>query len=773
MRLDTNKFQSYNKTFAKAICFFCIVTLSAIPLLVKSGNPTKWEISSLSDKTFIKNNGQYDGLSLLANDNIKFAVDNPGAKIFFSPTGITWRFDTWKKTASSWVEKQSKGLAPWDTSPTEEDEELEDAERSTSTVHMKWLNASAGAQVVSWEEAPQYYNFSMGNNPVNDINYVKGYRHILYKGLYPGIDVHFSFHPVEGVKYELIMKAGADISQVVMEYTDNQGITLNGADLHIQTQVGDIIDHAPVTFYNDDKSPIASSFLISGNTVTFKLANYDHNREVTVDPWSVSPALVSQNIAFDIEKDGALDVYVHGGLNPYQVRKFNGATGALIWTTNTPNNGQRPGDLATDAAGNSYVTSGHNGGNLVPVITRISPAGVIIWNNNIATTIEFWCLTASAAGAVVVGDSFPGGRMSNIDITNGNRLGTTVVTPASQDNRAQCRNPAGNHFVITTDGGANERVVGVTPAFAIIFNQPAIHNPPYNGTPLYCNGPLPLICGYNGIAANNRYVYTNSGSTLYKRNATTGLLITSIAIPGGVNDANSGVDIDLCGNVYVGSGTGVYQYDSLLNFIAFQATSGAVYDVTYLQTTEVLACGNGFIARQLYAAGCTTVLPVSLTEFKGQKKGLTNELEWTTINEKNHSHFIVERSNDAAAWTELGRVKANGNSNSPRSYSFIDNSPRSEINYYRLKSVATNGSFEYSGIISIESNPKVQQVIIIPNPTSGKFRVRGQDGPVTVFNLLGELIVSSTDDELDLGGYPAGVYLVKCGNGFAKLVLRK
>jgi len=740
---------------------------------VKSENPNSWQKNFFKDKTFVKNDGQYDGLSLVDNDNIKYAVDEPGFKIFFSSTGLTWRFDTWKKVSGDWLENQSKGLAPWNSQV--DDEELEGGELSTSTVHMKWLNANPGTKVQSWEEVPHYYNFSMGNDPVNDINLVKGYRHILYKDLYPGIDVHYSFHPVEGIKYELLMKPGADISLVAMEYTNTQGITLNGGNLLIQTAVGDIVDHAPVTFYSDDKTPIVSSFLISGNKVTFNIGNYDHNREVTIDPWSVSPALATQNRAFDIEKDNAMDIYVYGGLNPYQVRKFNNA-GTLLWVTNTLNTNQRPGDLAVDGAGNCYVTAGHNGGGVVPSISRISNAGVVLWNNSLAFNIEFWCLTATTGGAVVVGDSFgpAGGRFSDIDITNGNRLNTTAITPGtSQDNRAQCRNPAGNYFSITSDGGANERLIGVTSTFALIFNVAAIHNPPYNATPLYCNGPIPLICGYNGIAANNRYIYTNSGSTLYKRNAFNGALISSLAIPGGAVDANSGVEVDLCGNVYVGSGTGVYQYDSLLNFLSFQATSGAVYDVTLYTGTEVLACGNGFIAHQLFGNSCLVPLSVNLTNFKGKAKGPVNELEWTTANEKDNKYFILERGTDAVSFDEIGKINGAGNSTSEKSYSFIDNFPLPGLNYYRLKSVATDGRFEYSGIISLESKPQAQQVIVIPNPTSGKFRVRA-DGPVSIYNLFGELIMTTSDsDELDLSTYPDGVYLVQSGNAFSKLVLRK
>ena len=86
--------------------------------------------------------------------------------------------------------------------------------------------------------------------------------------------------------------------------------------------------------------------------------------------------------------------------------------------------------------------------------------------------------------------------------------------------------------------------------------------------------------------------------------------------------------------------------------------------------------------------------------------------------------------------------------------------------------MATDGSSDYSGIISIDTYVRAQQLAIIPNPTTGKFHVR-TESVVNVYNLLGELIASSNDGEIDLSSYPNGVYLVRSGNDFAKLVLRK
>jgi len=110
----------------------------------------------------------------------------------------------------------------------------------------------------------------------------------------------------------------------------------------------------------------------------------------------------------------------------------------------------------------------------------------------------------------------------DINLSNGNRFNTTNLSPAPKDYRALCWSPNGNFYGLTADGGANEQLIAATTNFGSIFSINCGHNPTYNMTPNYCNGPSPQIMGYNGIAANTSYIYTNSGSTLYKRDIANG-----------------------------------------------------------------------------------------------------------------------------------------------------------------------------------------------------------------------------------------------------------
>ena len=55
---------------------------------------------------------------------------------------------------------------------------------------------------------------------------------------------------------------------------------------------------------------------------------------------------------------------------------------------------------------------------------------------------------------------------------------------------------------------------------------------------------------------------------------------------------NSGIAIDQCGNIYVGSKTGVYKFDQTLTQTGFYATSFNVYDVAIVSNGEIVAGGS-------------------------------------------------------------------------------------------------------------------------------------------------------------------------------------
>ncbi len=111
-------------------------------------------------------------------------------------------------------------------------------------------------------------------------------------------------------------------------------------------------------------------------------------------------------------------------------------------------------------------------------------------------------------------------------------------------------------------------------------------------------------------------------------------------------------------------------------------------------------------------------LPVEMVDFWVSKRINEVLLRWQTASETNNKGFFVERSSDAFEWETLDFIAGQGTVTHPQDYQFIDNRPFSGTNYYRLKQLDLDGSFEYSDIKVVEiTNSK--QFSIFPNPVVG------------------------------------------------------
>ena len=109
-------------------------------------------------------------------------------------------------------------------------------------------------------------------------------------------------------------------------------------------------------------------------------------------------------------------------------------------------------------------------------------------------------------------------------------------------------------------------------------------------------------------------------------------------------------------------------------------------------------------------------LPVELVSFKGVIKKCTANIIWKVASEENFSHYEIERSDDGSSFLRIGSINGT-NSSSFQFYGFEDKMMKEE-NYYRLKMVDLDGSFEYSNPIFLSSDCSFSHMQIFPNPTS-------------------------------------------------------
>ncbi|MCP4440663.1 MAG: T9SS type A sorting domain-containing protein [Aureispira sp.] len=170
------------------------------------------------------------------------------------------------------------------------------------------------------------------------------------------------------------------------------------------------------------------------------------------------------------------------------------------------------------------------------------------------------------------------------------------------------------------------------------------------------------------------------------------------------------------------------------------------------------------------------LLPLELLSFEATAINNSKiELDWATEQEKDVSHFVVERSTDGVSFEEIGQLS----SSLTNVYQFLDSNPLHGVNYYRLRIVSTDNTFTYSDISSAEIKG-ANLVEIRPNPvTEGELTIRvltavNSELQVNIINAIGQSVVqqkatvqsnSMNTIQVDVQELSAGMYTLQLIDG--------
>ena len=166
------------------------------------------------------------------------------------------------------------------------------------------------------------------------------------------------------------------------------------------------------------------------------------------------------------------------------------------------------------------------------------------------------------------------------------------------------------------------------------------------------------------------------------------------------------------------------------------------------------------------------VLPVTINNFTATEKGNTALLQWGTSSEQNTDHFDVETSEDGTNWKSIGTVKAAGTSNTAKNYSYVQYSPATGNNFYRIAIVDADGSYNYTAVQQLSfSQASGLMLTYYPNPV--RDRVTVTTGAATVKSaqvlsidgkVLQQVAGFHSGESIDLSQYPAGIYILVVRN---------
>jgi len=168
-------------------------------------------------------------------------------------------------------------------------------------------------------------------------------------------------------------------------------------------------------------------------------------------------------------------------------------------------------------------------------------------------------------------------------------------------------------------------------------------------------------------------------------------------------------------------------------------------------------------------------LPVVFTSFYAKVQGNYIVLNWGTAQEKDNSHFEIEKSADGRNWKNIAVVFGNGTTNDAHNYSYTDRSENGTAVYYRIRQVDIDGNAIYSTVKSIRSGEAKSDAHIFAaskNTINVDLNSNSKTNlQVVVVNMSGQVIAkqlysnASYRVSIQVPQVTTGMYLVQVSDG--------
>jgi len=384
---------------------------------------------------------------------VKFLARGAGYSLFLTDSGAVFTFSEPNATGSTLdgprLQRVSGFDAPKEIGPQGPARRVE-PHRKVSTLRMS-LAGARNAPILSAEDAlPGTANYFTGSDPTNWHTAVPTYAKVRYSGVYPGVDLVY-YGNQQQLEYDFVVAPHADASRIQFRLDGAKALAVDSTgDLVIGTEARDIRFRKPTIYQQIDgkKQFIEGGFLLGNNgTVGFRLAAYDHQMPLIIDPVLAYSTYFPGGSVQAMAVDAAGEVVITGSAGagfpttpgafepkdpetgiyslPIFVAKLNAEGSALVYATYLAGKGFDESDtvaygLAVDSEGNAYMVGQTNETDFPITKGAFRTAGKYVENGTGFVT------KLNATGTKLVYSTYFGGTVSNnptpgnwIDISQG------------------------------------------------------------------------------------------------------------------------------------------------------------------------------------------------------------------------------------------------------------------------------------------------------------------------------------------------------------------
>jgi uncharacterized protein (TIGR03437 family) len=302
--------------------------------------------------------------------------------------------------------------------------------RSQSSLHMRWDNGQAAAELEPLDALPGKSNYFIGNDPQTWRTDVPTYARVRYRAIYPGIDLIFYGNQRE-LEYDLVLAPYADPARIQLSFSgaDKLELAENG-DLLLQMGGERLRQPRPVAYQTTPQGrvPVSATYRLHTNQVRFELGAYDPRWPLVIDPLLLYSTYLGGNnndVAYGIAVDAEGSIFLTGqtfspnfptkapvdtaldGANDAFVLKLDATGSRLLYSTYLGGRGSndRGWAITVDKAGNVYFVGETNSLNF-PTANAAQPS---TRGNGDAFAVKL-----NIAGNVLLYSTFLGGSLNDV-----------------------------------------------------------------------------------------------------------------------------------------------------------------------------------------------------------------------------------------------------------------------------------------------------------------------------------------------------------------------
>ncbi len=450
-------------------------------------------------------------------------------------------------------------------------------------VDVTFAGSNADAQIVASGAAPVDYNYYTTGTPENGAFHVRQYQRVVYRDVYPHIDVEFLVRDGEanetggGFKYNFIVHPEGNINNIrlLMEGAEQTSLTKEG-NILMETSLGNISERIPESYQFDDngsKHKVETQFSSTkeGDFVIMA-GEFDATLDLVIDPtpWCTYLGGTGNEILSAVKVDSAGNIYAagqtsstsniatsgayqgvfNGGTKDVLLARFN-AIGTPVWVTYYGGSGDdgasgiaidNKGSIiivgSTTSSTNMTSTGAHKttyDGSEDALIAKFTSAGARVWSTYYGGTAidrAYEVTTDQQNNIVFCGWTFSGSGIATPGAYDVSRSGVADGFFAKMDSGGTrlwgtyYANDGGVDAIVA-DGGGNIYITGSTP-YGIAASAGAYQS------------------GYGGGNADTYLAkFTPAGTRIWATN-----------YGGSATDDGSALALDRSGNIYLSGYSG-------------------------------------------------------------------------------------------------------------------------------------------------------------------------------------------------------------------------